>query len=38
MRWLLTHQSDDQSWIMGILEPIFLLLILGIVAVLVGLL
>jgi len=38
MRRLLTHQIDDQSWIMGILEPIFLVLILAIVAVLVGLL
>lgn len=28
---------DDDSWIKGILEPIFLLLILAIVAALVGL-
>ena len=47
MRRLMTDRIDDESmsgklsdasWIIGVLEPIFLLLILAIVAALVGLL
>ena len=38
MRLLMTKRIDDDSWVMGVLEPIFLLLIIAIIAALVGLL
>ena len=34
---LMTNGADDDSWAMGVLEPILLLLALAIIAALVGL-
>ncbi len=38
MRRLMTNRIDDESWAMGVLEPVLLLLALAIIAALVGLL
>ena len=34
MRKLLTHRIDDDSWVMGVLEPILLLLFIAVIAAL----
>jgi hypothetical protein len=38
MRRPMSKRIDDDSWVMGVLEPIFLLLVLAIIAVVVQLL
>lgn len=38
MRRLMTNKIDDDSWAMGLLEPVLLLLALAIIAALMGLL
>ena len=35
---LLTHRIDDDSWVMGVLEPILLLLFIAVIAALLRLL
>ncbi len=37
MRRPMTDRIDEEAWVMGILEPILLLLIIAIIAALVGL-
>ncbi len=34
MRKTLTHRIDDHSWVMGVLEPILLLLFIAVIAAL----
>jgi hypothetical protein len=38
MRKTLTHRIDDHSWVMGVLEPILLLLFIAVIAALLRLL
>ena len=38
MRKTLTHRIDDDSWVMGVLEPILLLLLVAVIATLLRLL
>ncbi len=38
MRKTLTHRIDDDSWVMGVLEPILLLLFIAVIAALLRLL
>jgi hypothetical protein len=38
MRWPITNRMDDEAWVMGIMEPILLILLIAIIAALVRLL
>jgi hypothetical protein len=38
MRWPMSKRIDDDSWVMGVMEPIVLLLLIALVAALANLL